>query len=127
MGVGSPVSLSLPLHLCVSICRCDGRGEPLCLHLRVCLQVCDGRGEPCDGLCGGAGCGKCGGLSCDDGSVTKANRALDFAEQAEELLNKKAVDADRVLTSVSPHSSSSHLEQYSPSHPGRRDSPLIHH
>ena len=41
-------------------------------------QVCDGTtsvDQPCDSLCGGAGCDKCGGLSCLNGALSKANEA----------------------------------------------------
>jgi coxsackievirus/adenovirus receptor len=41
--------------------------------------VCDGRGDPCDDVCGGGGCGKCGGLSCGDGALTKADKAIEHA------------------------------------------------
>lgn len=30
-------------------------------------MICGAPGDPCDELCGGAGCGKCGGPSCGDG------------------------------------------------------------
>lgn len=43
----------------------------------------------CDQLCGGALCGKCGGLSCSEGATTKASNALDLAQQAMDLLNQK--------------------------------------
>ena len=66
-----------------------------------CLQVCDGRGDPCDSLCGGAGCGKCGGLSCEDGAVTKASNALDFAKRADEELTNKEEEARKLLSDVS--------------------------
>ena len=36
-------------------------------------QVCDGDtsvDNPCDSLCGGAGCGKCGGISCLNGALS---------------------------------------------------------
>lgn len=32
-------------------------------------MVCGARGDPCDDLCGGAGCGKCGGPSCSEGKL----------------------------------------------------------
>jgi coxsackievirus/adenovirus receptor len=53
--------------------------------------VCDGRGtvSNCDTLCGGAGCGKCGGLSCTDGATTKADNALDLATKADGVLKEK--------------------------------------
>ena len=43
----------------------------------------------CDQMCGGALCGKCGGLSCSEAATTKASNALDLAQQAIELLNSK--------------------------------------
>ncbi|CAK9187452.1 unnamed protein product, partial [Ilex paraguariensis] len=52
-------------------------------------QVCDKAGDPCNELCGGAGCGKCGGLSCDEGAVTKAQNALKFAKDTEKLVQDK--------------------------------------
>jgi len=63
-------------------------------------EVCDGRGDPCDSLCGGAGCGKCGGPSCDDGAVTKANNALDLAKRADEVLMMKEETARSLLNDV---------------------------
>jgi len=63
-------------------------------------QVCDGRGEPCDSLCGGAGCGKCGGLSCEDGSVTKANNAMDLAKRAEKTLAERKTESQALLSEV---------------------------
>ncbi|XP_066949126.1 laminin subunit beta-1 isoform X9 [Macrobrachium rosenbergii] len=64
-------------------------------------QVCDRRGDPCDIYCGGAGCGKCGGLSCNDGLVNTAELALKFAVDAEETLKKKEASADELLRGVS--------------------------
>ncbi len=58
-------------------------------------QICDGTtsaDDPCDELCGGAGCGgKCGGLSCLNGALSKAEEALGSARMADE----KLVDVDR--------------------------------
>ncbi len=62
--------------------------------------MCDKRGDPCDSLCGGAGCGKCGGLSCDEGAVTKANNALDLAKRADAVLMKKEEEARSMLSEV---------------------------
>ncbi|XP_076033711.1 laminin subunit beta-1 isoform X3 [Oratosquilla oratoria] len=65
-------------------------------------QVCDRRGNPCDAFCGGAGCnGKCGGLSCNDGLVNTAKGALQFTEDAENILKKKEASADELLRGVS--------------------------
>ena len=65
------------------------------------LQVCDGTGNPCDDVCGGGGCGRCGGPSCDNGAVTKADNALDFAMKAEDILKAKEGKAKGVHMNVS--------------------------
>ncbi|XP_046984371.1 laminin subunit beta-1 isoform X1 [Schistocerca americana] len=64
-------------------------------------QVCGKRGDPCDKLCGGAGCGSCGGLSCEQGAVTMAERALKFAEDARKTVEDKEAEADDLLRGVS--------------------------
>lgn len=40
------------------------------------LLVCDGNStvDRCEGICGGAGCGKCGGISCEKGATTIAGK-----------------------------------------------------
>lgn len=43
------------------------------------LEMCGDNVTDCSSVCGGAGCGFCGGLSCDAGAVTKTNQALDVA------------------------------------------------
>ena len=51
--------------------------------------VCDGTttvDQPCDELCGGAGCDKCGGLSCLNGALSKAKEAVKAANNADALL-----------------------------------------
>ncbi|KAK2718943.1 laminin subunit beta-1-like [Artemia franciscana] len=63
-------------------------------------KVCDGRGDPCDSQCGGAGCGKCGALPCDDGAVTKADNALNVAREAEGILRGKQAQAEEMLRGV---------------------------
>jgi len=66
-------------------------------------QVCDGTtsaGQPCDELCGGAGCGKCGGLSCLNGALTKAEGAVKSAESADKMLVEKDRKAERVLIDI---------------------------
>ena len=66
-------------------------------------QICDGQTSvdtPCDDLCGGAGCGKCGGLSCLNGALSKAEEAVKSAESADSLLVEKDRDADQVLREV---------------------------
>lgn len=55
------------------------------------LQICDGTGDPCDALCGGAGCGHCGGkrISCEYGAVRKAEDGLAVADMyASQISNK---------------------------------------
>ena len=67
-------------------------------------QVCDGQttvDEPCDSLCGGAGCGKCGGISCLDGALSKAGEAVKSAEQADKLLREKDSEAQQILGKIS--------------------------
>lgn len=53
--------------------------------------VCDGMStiNNCDTLCGGAGCGRCGGLSCKKGATTMASTAVDLAKKAEKELQDK--------------------------------------
>ena len=66
--------------------------------------VCDGetsRSNRCDNLCGGAGCGRCGGLSCQHGALTKAQEALQNAQAAEKNFAEKDLAAESVLNEVS--------------------------
>jgi coxsackievirus/adenovirus receptor len=62
--------------------------------------VCDGRGDPCDSLCGGGGCGKCGALSCEEGSVTKAENALSLAKEAEGILRNRQSESEEMMRGV---------------------------
>ena len=65
--------------------------------------VCDGetsREDPCDDLCGGAGCGKCGDVSCGEGALTKSQDALKDAEDAEKLLKEKDLEAEEALNKI---------------------------
>lgn len=62
-------------------------------------MVCGAPGAPCDALCGGGGCGRCGGESCD-GAVTKADTALKMAQEAEDILTAKEGDANNLLADV---------------------------
>lgn len=64
-------------------------------------QVCDKRGDPCDSLCGGAGCGKCGGISCEKGALTRAESALNYAKGTEKSIKEKETQADELIRSVS--------------------------
>ena len=76
----------------------------ICLIPGLNNQVCDGQttvDEPCDSLCGGAGCGKCGGISCLDGALSKAGEAVKSAEQADKLLREKDSEAQQILGKIS--------------------------
>lgn len=64
-------------------------------------QVCDKRGDPCDSLCGGAGCNKCGGISCEKGALTRAETALNYAKDTEKIIKEKEQQADDLIRSVS--------------------------
>ena len=61
-------------------------------------QVCDGRASvsECDSLCGGAGCGKCGGISCK-GAATLAASALELATKSKEKLKEMQEKAKKEL------------------------------
>uniref|UniRef100_A0A183UXE9 Laminin subunit gamma-1 n=1 Tax=Toxocara canis TaxID=6265 RepID=A0A183UXE9_TOXCA len=64
-------------------------------------DVCGADSAPCDALCGGPGsCGHCGGRSCLAGSVSKAEQALQFADEADRKLNEKQKEAEEVLSRV---------------------------
>lgn len=62
-------------------------------------DVCGAESAPCDQLCGGPGtCGHCGGRSCLSGSVSKAEMAKKFADEADQKLNEKQEEAEEVMT-----------------------------
>lgn len=64
-------------------------------------QVCGASSAPCDALCGGPGsCGFCGGQSCMEGAVSKANQAKSFATEADTRLDEKQKEAEEVLAIV---------------------------
>ncbi|XP_076373479.1 laminin subunit beta-1-like isoform X2 [Tachypleus tridentatus] len=65
-------------------------------------MVCDGSGtvDNCDLLCGGAGCRKCGGISCRRGAVTLVKNALDLAREAEDIISVKEAAADDLLNKM---------------------------
>ncbi|XP_071442864.1 laminin subunit beta-1 isoform X2 [Hetaerina americana] len=62
--------------------------------------VCDKRGEPCDPLCGGAGCGKCGGIPCENGAMAKSESALKYALNAGEIIATKEGKTEEVLRGI---------------------------
>lgn len=64
-------------------------------------QICDKRGDPCDSVCGGAGCGTCGGFSCEKGALTRAEKALEYVKDAEKIIKEKEDVADDLIRSVS--------------------------
>ncbi|KAI8440127.1 hypothetical protein MSG28_001532 [Choristoneura fumiferana] len=63
-------------------------------------KMCGQESDNCD-ICGGAGCGKCGGISCDQGAVTKAEQALDFANKTEHRIKDHELTAEDLFRSIS--------------------------
>jgi coxsackievirus/adenovirus receptor len=55
--------------------------------------------DPCDGICGGAGCGKCGGTSCHS-AVDNASMALDWSQKSETILVEKDAAVAGLLDEV---------------------------
>jgi len=52
-------------------------------------------------VCGGAGCGKCGGpVSCDEGAVTMSIQAVDLANQSESILIVKKRQVETIFNQV---------------------------
>lgn len=64
-------------------------------------DVCDKMGNPCDSVCGGAGCGTCGGVSCEAGAKTIAENALQIANNTEKAIIEKKKNADHMIRSLS--------------------------
>ncbi|XP_050676949.1 laminin subunit beta-1 [Leptidea sinapis] len=62
-------------------------------------KMCGQESDTCD-ICGGAGCGKCGGISCDLGAITKADQALDFANKTENRIKEHELTAEDLYRSV---------------------------
>ncbi|VDP08781.1 unnamed protein product [Soboliphyme baturini] len=73
------------------------------------MMVCGAKGDPCDDLCGGAGCGKCGGPSCQEGAVTKSDQALTFSNEASEKLKAKQQKAHEMIEKLSEAQSHSEV------------------
>lgn len=63
-------------------------------------QMCDKRGDPCDSLCGGAGCDHCGGLSCEKGAMTMADKALSYVKDVEKSIKAKDGVAEDLIRSL---------------------------
>uniref|UniRef100_A0A348G671 Laminin subunit beta1 n=1 Tax=Odontomachus monticola TaxID=613454 RepID=A0A348G671_ODOMO len=64
------------------------------------LQMCGDNVTDCSTVCGGAGCGFCGGLSCDVGALTKANQALDVAKQQAAKIKSHKDEAEQLLRNM---------------------------
>lgn len=64
-------------------------------------EMCDRRGDPCDSLCGGAGCGTCGGLSCEKGARTRAEKALAYVRDVEKKIRANDGVAEDLIRSLS--------------------------
>lgn len=64
-------------------------------------KMCDKRGDPCDSICGGAGCNHCGGISCERGALTKAEKAFMYAKDTEKIIKEKEDAADDLIRSMS--------------------------
>ncbi|XP_071580387.1 laminin subunit beta-1 [Temnothorax nylanderi] len=65
------------------------------------LQMCGDNVTDCSTVCGGAGCGFCGGLSCHVGAVSKANQALDVAKQQAAKIKGHKDEAEQLLRNMS--------------------------
>ena len=71
------------------------------LNKQVCGQSDIPTDDSCDALCGGAGCGTCGGLSCENGAARKAEQALGFAQDADRQIREKDGKAEELFQGVS--------------------------
>ena len=63
-------------------------------------DMCGRNVSDCSDVCGGAGCGSCGGLSCDSGAMTKASQALDVAKQQATKIKSHKDEAEQLLRNV---------------------------
>ncbi|XP_014474368.1 PREDICTED: laminin subunit beta-1 [Dinoponera quadriceps] len=63
--------------------------------------MCGHNVTDCSTVCGGAGCGFCGGLSCDPGAITKTNQALDVARQQVVRIKTHKDEAEQLLRNMS--------------------------
>lgn len=64
------------------------------------MNMCGQNVTECSSVCGGAGCGSCGGLACDAGAVTKANQALDVAKKQSARIKNHRDEAEQLLRSM---------------------------
>ncbi|XP_058795433.1 laminin subunit beta-1 isoform X2 [Phymastichus coffea] len=63
-------------------------------------DMCGRNVSDCSDVCGGAGCGHCGGLSCDAGALTKASQALDVAKQQASKIKSHQEEAEQLLRNM---------------------------
>lgn len=77
------------------------------------LNMCGDNVTDCSSVCGGAGCGFCGGRSCDAGAIAKANQALDVAKNQAAKIKSHKDEAEQLLRNVSLdlHRKSVHLQK----------------
>lgn len=71
------------------------------LNKQVCGRSDTASDDNCDVLCGGAGCGSCGGLSCENGAARKAEQALGYAQEADKQIREKDSKAEELYQGVS--------------------------
>ncbi|KAE8752609.1 hypothetical protein FOCC_FOCC000731 [Frankliniella occidentalis] len=71
------------------------------LNKQVCGRSDTPSEDSCDALCGGAGCGFCGGLPCENGAARKAERALGYAQDADKQIRDKDSKAEDLFQGVS--------------------------
>ncbi|XP_050439565.1 laminin subunit beta-1-like [Adelges cooleyi] len=64
-------------------------------------QICARETEGCDTVCGGAGCGFCGGIDCEEGAMTKADSAYSYAKKAEKHIKEKEAKAEELYRGLS--------------------------
>lgn len=64
-------------------------------------KMCDKGGDPCDDFCGGAGCGRCGGLSCDNGAVEKANAGVNVISDIKNRVTSQLKEAEKLYRQIS--------------------------
>lgn len=62
-------------------------------------DICGAATEGCDETCGGAGCGQCGGLSCE-GAVTVSEEGMSRAKKTQEILDALTSDASELQTRI---------------------------
>ena len=65
------------------------------------LRMCGDNVTDCSNVCGGAGCGSCGGISCDAGAITMVAQALDVAKQQAAKIKAGKDASEQLLRNVS--------------------------